>query len=387
MNVRLYELYISRDFGVIFEKITDHVVEAMWIPNHTSVLYIANKTLAIIDVSINLTEIINVPNVTRFNRIRNDFLILEGFEPFEKTDILRILHLDINKDKLLTIIDAHDSGLKFDSILLKKYKEDNFCVPDPLLNATESIKRCPEGFKALTKFNGFVPLDPDVCAPRPKRDDEDSQFYEYCISYNFSVRIFIFSKHSLYINMLDHKGDYLPGSIFKIYSLPMNITRDTPISYDLNRKEIYVYDNHIFYRLNETNRTFSSENISLYQFGFDVISIQYDYLNSQMFVLDVNHRLFVVSLKTNYIKLLSQNVTSFKFHLDSLSIDYITDDKICYYTLYSTIICLDINLKIKKFIYSPKSKLHIILLDNSTLFVTKYSSVDNSINYEVIFVK
>ncbi|KII64387.1 hypothetical protein RF11_08353 [Thelohanellus kitauei] len=53
-------------------------------------------------------------------------LVSISSQSFENTDQLRIINLDKSTDNLMTVIDARDSGYKFDSTLIKKYKEGFF---------------------------------------------------------------------------------------------------------------------------------------------------------------------------------------------------------------------------------------------------------------------
>ncbi|KII64385.1 VPS10 domain-containing receptor SorCS1 [Thelohanellus kitauei] len=198
------------------------------------------------------------------------------------------------------------------------YSEDNFCVRDPVSKLDNSKKTCPEGTKPLARWNGFAQLDPDSCQPRRTLLDPQSGYYDYCISENFSIRIFVFTNEELIESRLDYKGNYIPASHFKKHILPLSIDVDTPITYDIGRKSIYTYQNHTIIRFKTKNGSFSSDKFSIYLFSFDVISMEYDSLTSLLFLLDDQYRLFAVSIKENYIKLLSQNVTSFTYHTHTL---------------------------------------------------------------------
>ncbi|KII62510.1 Vacuolar protein sorting/targeting protein 10 [Thelohanellus kitauei] len=206
------------------------------------------------------------------------------------------------------------------------YQNTNrFCEWDMDSNYTEPVKICRDGGIPLTEFNGydvtiyrFAKLDSDLCYPQPLDIDKMSKYSDYCISENFSVQMFVFFPNKFYEARLDYQGHYLPASYFKGFSLPLTISHYSPITYDISSRAIYFYQNGMIHRVTEQNSTFYSEKTSLYNLKFKVISMAFDQSNSLLFILDTNYRLFVIFTTNNYIKLLSINVTSFRYHPDTL---------------------------------------------------------------------
>ncbi|KII74314.1 hypothetical protein RF11_12967 [Thelohanellus kitauei] len=110
----------------------------------------------------------------------------------------------------------------------------------------------------------------------------------------------------------------MPATRFNEFSLPIEISEDDPISYDINGKAIYLFENQMVIRFDEKNGIITDDETHIYRFAFKVVSMTYDYSKSLLFLLDTKHRLFVISVINNYIKLLSFNVTNFKYHMNTL---------------------------------------------------------------------
>ncbi|KII61883.1 Vacuolar protein sorting/targeting protein 10 [Thelohanellus kitauei] len=267
------------------------------------------------------------------------------------------------------------------------YFKDNFCVLNPYSNAKESVKKCRDGGTPLNNLNGFAKLNPDICSSRHIDLDEDSEYCDYCISNNFSIQIFVFFNDNLQELQLDYKGGYLPASEFIKNSLPMRISAKNAITYDPRSKAIYLFLIHTIYRFDDKTNNFTSDKTSLYRLSFGIVSMAYDYWNTLLFFLDTHSRLFVISLTDNYIKLLSSNVTSFQFHMSSLAISFSTFNQICYYRMFWNIICFDAEMNIRKYVYSPESQYHFVLLQNNTLFIAKHPIGGKSIIHQEISLK
>ncbi|KII63542.1 hypothetical protein RF11_16349 [Thelohanellus kitauei] len=174
-------------------------------------------------------------------------------------------------------------------------------------------------------MNRFAKLDSEFCYPRRVSLDEYSEYAHYCFSQgnwnvyaDLSVRIFVFFRENIKECPIDYRGHFLPASIFEEHLLPIKINQYNQISYDINDSIIYFFENHMIYRFKDENGTSETDKTSLYQLSFDVASIEYDYSNSQMFLLDKKNRFFVISFNKSYIKLLSTDVISFKFHLSTM---------------------------------------------------------------------
>ncbi|KII63547.1 hypothetical protein RF11_16354 [Thelohanellus kitauei] len=135
---------------------------------------------------------------------------------------------------------------------------------------------------------------------------------------NYSVRIYVIFEDKILESYLDYKGNYLPATIFQHIYVPIVFSYFNEPSYDIRSRSIYFYENFIIARLDENNGNYLSDRISLYQFQVQVNSIVYVNSKSLMFILDSNKKLFVVSVKNNYIKLLSGDVTSFRFNHQTL---------------------------------------------------------------------
>ncbi|KII63560.1 hypothetical protein RF11_16368 [Thelohanellus kitauei] len=118
--------------------------------------------------------------------------------------------------------------------------------------------------------------------------------------------------------MLDYQGNYLPITSYLKYFLPTKSSTNTSVTYDINGKAIYLYANHEIFRFQSKNHNFTFDETSLYRLNFVVVSMIYDYSNSLLFLCDDNYRIFVISLKDNYIKLLYRNVVAFQYHASSL---------------------------------------------------------------------
>ncbi|KII61119.1 Vacuolar protein sorting/targeting protein 10 [Thelohanellus kitauei] len=503
---RVFDLYISRNFGKTFEKIDDFVEEASWIFNTSNIIYLTNSTVRILDVLNNFKEIYIFFNITRFYPIRNEFILLEYDQSVDKNGKMDILNMGNSRENTIKTLHLRRSGLRIDSTIVLKfndysfdegrnwhrkrskannyidiisleyqnyraiaaidyntltniytlhlfdfsnvidrmceiddfeswyvprdsgqcfqgqevaylrkkplavcvdnrssviptikpcpcsledfhcksnyYSKDKICIFDPFSNVTESLKTCRDGGIPLNHLNGFVTLDPNFCSPMSEGLDENSEYAEYCISNDFRIEINIFYADALIECQLDYKGHYLPASSFNNHSLPITINDNYPISYDISSKTIYLFYNNMIFRFYENNGSFTDNETSLYRLDFDVVSLTYDYLNSLLFILDTNRRLFVISFQTNYIKLLSRDVTAFRYHTNTLAVSFATTDQICYYILYSNINCLDSESDIKKYVYSPESQFHIWLLHNNTLFVSRHSNVGKTNKYE-----
>ncbi|KII62566.1 hypothetical protein RF11_05196 [Thelohanellus kitauei] len=206
------------------------------------------------------------------------------------------------------------------------------CVLDPFFNITEPVKTCRDGGIPLNHLNGydpifnrFAPLDPYLCSPRQNGLEKSSNYCDYCISTrisnfksDYSINLFIFLKSTFKNCQLDYKGHYLPAPDFKKYSLPTRAGEDTPICYNIKSNAIYLYLKHTIFLFKEKNGAYKSQKTSLYRLKFDIVSIEYDNQNSLLFILDVKNCLFVISTKDNFIKLLSHNVTSFRYHPNTL---------------------------------------------------------------------
>ncbi|KII70311.1 hypothetical protein RF11_15882 [Thelohanellus kitauei] len=195
------------------------------------------------------------------------------------------------------------------------YLEDKLCVLDPHSNYKEPVKTCRDG------GTPFAKLDKDVCYSRPVFSDENPNYSDYCISESnqFSNILFIFFPNYLNEYRLDYKGNYLPSSYIQKQFIETNIIKDEfPRSYDIKDKTIFFYHDHMIFRIREQKGNFTSNEISLYHLKEDIVSIGYEYTNSILFFLDKKNRLFALSTKSNYIKLLSSDVVSFQLHSSTL---------------------------------------------------------------------
>ncbi|KII72855.1 Prolow-density lipoprotein receptor-related protein 1 [Thelohanellus kitauei] len=289
-----------------------------------------------------------------------------------------------NRSEILPIIKPCPCSLEDFHCKKHYYNKDAFCELDRLSNFSEPNKTCRDGAIPLIRWNGFAQLDSELCAPRPPILDQNSEYADYCLSQNYTVRIFAFFKHLFKEWLLDYKGHYIPAAFINEYLLPSELGDNDAISHDKKGRAIYLFKKHMIYRYNKEKGNYKSSKSSLYRLGFQIKSMACDSSNNILFILDNFFRLFAISLEYNYIKLLSGAVRDFKLHSNTLAISFATLDRICYYPLYSNIRCLLVEVKVKKYIYSPELNYHILLLQNNTLFVAKHFIFGKSISYKVI---
>ncbi|KII75080.1 hypothetical protein RF11_03152 [Thelohanellus kitauei] len=155
---------------------------------------------------------------------------------------------------------------------------------------------------------------------------------------------------------------------------PYNINRMFPMIVDMVNRDIHYYSDdtlsvyiHNRYKLNKREK---------YKFGFNISSMEIDHYLDLMLILDTKNNLFALCLKTNFLKLLSRNVTDFQYSHHNLyglnktrSASFTKPSQLCFYRFDSHIECLKTDLAVKKFVYYVDYKYFVLLLKNQTLIV------------------
>ncbi|KII60768.1 hypothetical protein RF11_11883 [Thelohanellus kitauei] len=73
-----------------------------------------------------------------------------------------------------------------------------------------------------------------------------------------------------------------------------------------------------------------------------------------------------------------------KYVVDFRAISFVTFDQICYYRLASNIECLKAKGSIRKYVYCPELRYHVLLLRNNTLLIANHSFDGLSIKYQAL---
>ncbi|KII73244.1 hypothetical protein RF11_03645 [Thelohanellus kitauei] len=114
----------------------------------------------------------------------------------------------------------------------------------------------------------------------------------------------------------------------------------------------------------------------LYEFGFNILSIEMDHHRNFVVILDSNQNLFVLCIKSNFVKLLSQNVNNFYYSPHNLygllkirSFSFIKNENICFYRLFRHVECMKSDFDVMKFVYSEDFHSFLLLLRKKTLLV------------------
>ncbi|KII60862.1 hypothetical protein RF11_04399 [Thelohanellus kitauei] len=114
----------------------------------------------------------------------------------------------------------------------------------------------------------------------------------------------------------DYMGHPRPKFDIEDASIPPEINLMFPMFYNVMNKCIYYFSNYTisFYQI---RRSFIVKT-ELYRFVFNISSMAIDVYMKLSFILDSSSNLFVLCLRTNFVKLLARNVTDFEYSQNNL---------------------------------------------------------------------
>ncbi|KII72828.1 VPS10 domain-containing receptor SorCS1 [Thelohanellus kitauei] len=247
------------------------------------------------------------------------------------------------------------------------YYNDGYCELDRYSDLEIHQLNCESNLKPIRYLNGFSKLHPGICSPRQYDPIKDDAWADVCTSNEYSNEILFFSKNMSFVCVLDYMGDPLPKFITVNTSLPNDINPMFPMVVDMVTKFIFYYSNDTISLY--LNRDYNFNKIELYSFSFKIKSIAIDHFLDLLFILDLNHTFFVISMKTNFVKLLAENVTDFEYSNSNLSVSFNKPGQLCFYRFDSNIKCSQTYLDVKKFIFYEEHGYSGLLIRNHTLLI------------------
>ncbi|KII60550.1 hypothetical protein RF11_06550 [Thelohanellus kitauei] len=264
------------------------------------------------------------------------------------------------------------------------YYKFKYCIKDEFSDFIPDTLKCEPGTQPVDGFDGFSKLDPGLCVSQAYNLITNKTYADICISNEYSNQILFTSMKNSFIYELDYMGNPFSKCERQLLSMPSKIKRLIPKSVDMLKRDIYYFKHHTLSVYKRKYDIFDT--IDLYEFGFTVSSMAVDHHKNLLLILDSSHNLFVLCLKTNFLKLLAENVTDFEYSPNNLSMSFNTHEQICFYRFYLFIKCYQTDLEVKKFVYYEVSYPYALLLRNQTLLV--YHGIDiNLIKTQKAFLK
>ncbi|KII62302.1 hypothetical protein RF11_03344 [Thelohanellus kitauei] len=184
-------------------------------------------------------------------------------------------------------------------------------------------------------------------------------------------------------------GDPMPKFMTDQLFIPDDINPRFPIVVNMVNEYTYYYFNHTIYRYIE--REMDTDKTELYRLAFNISSMAIDHYLDLLFILDTNNNLFVISMKTNFVKLLAPNVTDFEYSNNNLyalpnlrSITFTKPSQICLYHLDSYIECSATDLDVIKFKVDEEYGYISLILQNRSLLIYQDLKMNLKISQQVI---
>ncbi|KII72889.1 hypothetical protein RF11_12356 [Thelohanellus kitauei] len=178
-------------------------------------------------------------------------------------------------------------------------------------------------------------------------------------------------------------GHPVPKFETRDIAIPTDLNLMFPMFYDIVNQYIYYYSNYTlsFYH---KQRAFIDKK-ELFRFGFHILSIAIDPYMKLAFILDSDSSLFVICLRTNFVKLLTQNVTDFEYTYKHSSMSFTKIGQLCFYRFLSHIECSKTDLNVKKFVYYEDYQYYALQLMNHSLIIYEGSNKSLFSSLKVIF--
>ncbi|KAF0990293.1 LOW QUALITY PROTEIN: hypothetical protein HZS_4746 [Henneguya salminicola] len=181
---------------------------------------------------------------------------------------------------------------------------------------------------------------------------------------------------SKYIQFTPLKRD---GSLF------VNLTSDIfdydkfdfihfPHTFDLKSEIIYVSFKNIIleYKIIPKHPFFVLSPVSFVE--NEVRAMSYDPFTNSLIYIDYCHNLTLLSLTSNYQKVIRSSVKSYSFHPEEATVSYVTlDNKLCFLSLFSISDCFQTNLNITNAVINRAHSLVYLHLADLSLIVYRFS--------------
>ncbi|KII60501.1 VPS10 domain-containing receptor SorCS1 [Thelohanellus kitauei] len=262
--------------------------------------------------------------------------------------------------------------------------KDDYCILDRFSDFKTVNLKCEPEHRPVTPLNGFTKLARGVCSARVWDSNNAGKKAEVCVSNKYSNSMLFKSMKTLFRYELDYMGHHLPKFEPEYVPIPPDVNRTLPFFYDLLNDYIYSVSNYTISSYQKhRDEIYRTE---LYLLGFNISSLAIDHYMNLSLILDTNSNLFVLCLRTNYAKLLAQNVTDFEYSHNNLSVSLIKSGQICFYRFYSHIECSKTDLDVQKFVYFDDYHYYALHLKNQTLVIYEGSNI-SLISTQEAFVK
>ncbi|KII71015.1 hypothetical protein RF11_15103 [Thelohanellus kitauei] len=247
------------------------------------------------------------------------------------------------------------------------YYIHEYCSIETFSDFNDDNCQCELGTYPLSTQNGFATLDPGVCKVNAPNLIKNTTNAVVCISHEYLNQIQFISIKYLFIYELDYIGNPWPKFRKQFLLIPYKMNPTYPMSIDMVNRDVYYFFDHTLLVYKHKDDIFSKH--ELYEFGFNILSIEMDHHRNFVVILDSNQNLFVLCIQSNFVKLLAPNVNDFYYSPHNLSISFIKNEQLCFYRFYLGIECFITDFDVMKFMYSEDFEYYLLLLRNKTLLV------------------
>ncbi|KII72511.1 VPS10 domain-containing receptor SorCS1 [Thelohanellus kitauei] len=194
--------------------------------------------------------------------------------------------------------------------------KDQYCRLDRFTDFINLKLTCGSEGRPVYKLNGFAKLEPGVCVPESFDANGKKSQADVCVSYKYSnILLFITMRHA-FMYELDYMGHPMPKIDIQDIIIPPEINLRLPMIYDMVNNYIYHFSHQTVSVYHKHG--FLIDKFELFRFGFSISLMTIDHHMNLYIILDSNLNLFVVCLRTNFVKLLAPNVTYFEYNPNNL---------------------------------------------------------------------